>query len=108
MQEKRCLGQWQVGHRTPVDTMHRSRAVLTARTRGGAPPAAEVNMPHAIHPAMSPQAKAGKVRQQSLSRCNITPRSLQLDTRTSFLSIPLPLFHNPPSSVFIENGTDSF
>ena len=66
VQDQRGPGQRQVGHRASVDTMHRSRTVLTARTRGRAPPAAEVNMPHAIHPAMGPQAKAGEVRQQSL------------------------------------------
>jgi hypothetical protein len=54
----------------------------------------------------APWAKAGEVRQQSVSRQNTTPRSLQLVTRTSFPSIPLPLFHNPPSSTFIENGAD--
>jgi hypothetical protein len=45
--------------------MHRARTVLTVRTDGSAPPAAEVNMPYAIHPAMGLQAKAGEVRQQS-------------------------------------------
>jgi hypothetical protein len=67
MQEKLRPGNRQVGHRAPVDTVHRSRAVLTARTCGSAPPAAEVNMPYTILPAMGPQAKAGEVRQQSVS-----------------------------------------
>jgi hypothetical protein len=66
VQEKLCSGQRQVGHRASVDTMHRSRTVLTVRIHGRAPPAAEVNMPHAIHPAMGLQAKAGEVRQKSL------------------------------------------
>jgi hypothetical protein len=65
MQDELGPGQRQVSDRAPVDTMHGSRAVLTARTRGRAPPATEVNMPPAMHPAMGPQAKAGKVRQQS-------------------------------------------
>ena len=105
-QDQRGPGQRQVGHRASVKTMHRSRTVLTARTHGRAPPAAEVNMPHAIHPAMGPQAKAGEVRQKSLQRYNTTSRSLQRFIRTSFPNMPLSVFHNPPSSAFIENGTD--
>jgi hypothetical protein len=66
VQDKRGSGQRQVGHRALVETMHRARTVLTLRTHGRAPPAAEVHMPHAMHPAMGPQAKAGEVRQQSL------------------------------------------
>jgi hypothetical protein len=61
VQDKHDPAQRQVGNGAPVGTMPRSRVVLTARARGRAPPAAEVNMPPAIHPAISPQAKAGKV-----------------------------------------------
>ena len=73
VQDQRGSGQRQVGHRASVETMHRSRTVLTVRTHGRAPPAAKLNMPPAIHPAMGPQAKAGEVRQQSWSRSNTTP-----------------------------------
>src|SRR5919108_2663431 len=45
MQEKRCPGQRQVSARAPVSPMHGSRTVLTARTHGRAPPAAEGHMP---------------------------------------------------------------
>jgi hypothetical protein len=63
-QEELCPGKRQAGNRAPVGTMHRSRTVLTARTRGRAPPAAEVNMPRAINPAMGPQAKTGEMWQE--------------------------------------------
>jgi hypothetical protein len=66
MQDKPSPGQRQVGYRTPVGTMHRSGAVLTTRTRSRAPPAAEVHMPPAMHPARGPQTKMGEVRQQSV------------------------------------------
>jgi hypothetical protein len=65
VQDQRGPGQRHVGHRAPVGTMHRGGAVLTARTHGRPPPAAEVNMPYAMHPAISSQAKAGEVGQQS-------------------------------------------
>jgi hypothetical protein len=71
--DKLYAGQRQVGHRASVDTMPRSRAVLTVRTHGRAPPAAEVNRQRAMHPTMGPQTKAGTVRHQSVSRDPTTP-----------------------------------
>jgi release factor family 7 len=64
MQEELYPGKRQVGDRAPVGTMHGSRAVLTARTHGRAPPEAEVKRQPAINPVMDQQAKAGEVRQE--------------------------------------------
>ena len=49
----------------------------------------ELDMHDALDRTMCPQVKAGEVRQKSLERQHITPRSFQLVTRTSFPSLPL-------------------
>jgi hypothetical protein len=64
MQEEPCPGKRQVDNRAPIGTTHRSRTVLAARTRGGALPAAEVNLQDATHPTMGPQPEMGEMWQE--------------------------------------------